>query len=247
MKVLIIFALAVALVVCGGPLNIFKSGESIGFDLDVYQDMPVSLMMKGKIDPKNSEINKIQTFLKLAETYIPILEHVGTANEGALTWERHWNIQVLGFNVDASFFFELIVGWRVTPGGQSSDRFDVTYTPFVYGYTYGTVNGTGVPAVGSVEAGIQYVLAYAPISLSLYQSGKICSTAFYVVEPVRVGNRVYGALNACQDEILGDLIDGTNFPNWQCNFTAPINVTVIDRNITDPIRGDIFGEQCLSF
>jgi hypothetical protein len=247
MKVLIIFALAVALVVCSGPLNIFKSGEAIGFDLDVYQDMPVSLLMKGQIDPKNSDVNKIQTFLKLAGTYIPILEHIGTANEGALTWERHWNINVMGFNLDASYYFQLIVGWRVSPGGQSAERFDVTYTPFVYGYTYGTVNGTGVPAVGSVEAGVQYVLAYAPISLSLYQAGKICASSYYMVEPVHVRNHLSGALLGCQDEILGDLIDGTNFPNWQCNFTEAINVTVFDVNITEPIRGDILGEHCLTF
>ena len=246
MKVILILAVVVALAM-SSPLNLEKVDNLIKFDLDVHQDIPIGLVMKGQIDPRNEQMNKIQTFLRLAGEYIPVLESMANA-ENDLTWERHWHVGIMGFNTDISFFFQLIVGWRVSPGGQTADRFDVTYTPFVWGGTWGTVNGTSWPAVGSIEAGIQYVLAYAPISLSLFSNGRVCFRGSYAVEPVHIRQHMFLALNACQDEILDDLINGrVPLINWQCNFTNPVNVTVWDENITTGIYGDFIGETCIDF
>ena len=156
MKSIFFFALVIALA-CSAPFNVFKDEDKIKFDLDVYEDAPISLFMKGEINPRNEEDKKIQTFLKLANQYIPILETMSESKENELKWERHWHIGVLGFNIDVSTYFQLIVGWRVNPGGYTTDRFDVTYTPFVWGGTYAQLNGTSFPAVGSTEVGLQYV------------------------------------------------------------------------------------------
>lgn len=243
MKSIIFFALVLAVVLCS-PLKTYHEDGLVKFDLDVYQDAPVGLFMSGQIHPKDESLNKIQAFLKLANEYIPILESLaGQTNE--LKWERTWHYQIAGINLDVYGYFQLYVGWRVNPGGYTTDRFDVTYTPFVWGGTYGRVNGTTWPAVGSTEVGLQYVLAYAPISLTLYKAGKVCFKGSYGVEPIHMRQHLFAALNECHDEILDDLIDGHTIFDWKCNFTNPVNITIWNVNFTDPIHGDFIGETCI--
>ena len=245
MKSIIIVALVLALVY-SSPLNTYKEGNLIKFDLDVYQDAPVSLLMTGQINPRDEKMNKIQTFLKLANQYIPILESLAEKNN-ELKWERTWNINVAGFNVQVFGYFQLIVGWRVNPGGYTADRFDVTYTPFVWGSTFASVNGTSWLAVGSTEAGLQYVNAYAPIALRLYKEGRVCFQGSYAVEPIHLRQHIDAALTECHDEILDDLINGHTIFDFRCNLTEEVNINIFDVNFTDPIRGDFISETCIGF
>ena len=245
MKFAIFFALIVA-VAFSAPLSAYEENKMIKFAYDTQEDSPLSFYVEGSINPRNDEQNKIQAFLKLANKYIPILESLGSSNN-ELKWERYWRVQFAGVNLDVFAYFQLIVGWKVNPGGYTTDRFDVTYTPFVWGGTYGSINGTTWPAIGSTDAGLQYVYSYAPISVQLYKQGKICFQGTYVIEPVMFRNHLFAALNECHDEILTDLIDGTSWPNWRCNFTAPVNITVWDINFTNRMAGDFIPLTCFEF
>lgn len=243
MKSIIFVALILAIAYCG-PLNLYEENKMVKFDFDISEDSPVGLFVKGEIDPRNDNSRKIQAFIKLANQYIPILEQIADA-ENNLTWNRRWHVGVLGFNVDITAEFSLIVGWRVTPGGYTTDRFDVIYTPFVWGGARATFNGTSFPAVGSADVGVRYVDAYAPIAFTLYKAGRVCFRGSYVVETVHLRNHLFAALNACQDEILDDLINGHTIFEWRCNYTNPVNITIWDVNFTDAIRGDFIGETCI--
>ena len=243
MKSIIFVVLLVALAY-SSPLNTYVEDEMVKFDFDVYQDSPISFLVKGEIDPRNENNRKIQTFLKLAGQYIPVLEQMADA-ENDLTWRQTWHIGVLGFNIDVTAFVQLIVGWRVTPGGYTTDVFNVVYTPFAFGGTYAQVNGTSFPAIGSSEVGLRFVNASAPISFSLYRAGKVCFRGSYIIQPVHLRQHLYSALNSCQDEILNDIIEGPFIFNWQCNYTNPVNITIWDYNFTSPLIGDFVGETCI--
>jgi len=227
-------------------MTAYQNEDKIKFNYDVHEGLPFSIFVEGELDPKNEQNNKIQAFLRLANKYIPILESLA-GKENELKWERYWRIQFAGVDVDVYGYFQLIVGWRVNPGGYTQDRFDVTYYPFVWGGTYGSVNGTTWLAVGSAEAGLRYVFAYAPISLQLYSSGRVCFQGSYVVEPVHFRSHLFAALTECHDEIIDEVLDGHFLPVWKCNLTAPVNVTVFDVNFTDPFTGDFLPQTCFDF
>lgn len=245
MRSIILFALIVA-VCLASPMKTYEEEGMLKFDLDVHQDSPIGLMMKGQLNPQNESQNKIAAFLKLANHYIPILESLANQN-GELTWTRTWRINFLGFNFDIIAYFQLIVGWRVFPGGYTTDRFDVTYTPFAWGFTSGSINGTSWPAVGSSSIELQYLHAEAPISVRLYRQGRFCFQGSYAVQPVHLRHKLYAALNECYDEIFDDLINGHTIFQWTCNYTNPVNVTIIDNNFTDPIIGNVIDETCISW
>ena len=245
MKIAIILAV-VLVIACASPFTATTADKPIKFDLDFYEDSPIGFSMKGQVSPRNEQQNKIETFLRLAGEYIPILESLAN-NDNSLTYTRRWHIGVLGFNLDVNVYFQLIVGWRVQPGNGTAGRFDVVYTPFAWGKTSAGINGTSWPAVGSTEAVLNYLDISAPISLSLYQAGRICFRGGYVAEAVTFHHNLYGSLRECQDEILDDLINGTPIFVWSCNYIAPVNTTIFDLSLVDGFFGDIVGETCIDF
>ena len=245
MRTMILIACFLALAM-STSLNTYEQDKLIKFNYEIHEDSPIGLYMEGELDPRNEQSNKIQTFLRLANKYIPVLESLSGANN-ELKWERVWHVSFAGVNLDVYGYFQLVVGWRVNPGGQSEGRYDVTYTPFVWGGTYATVNGTSFLAVGSTEVGVQYVLAYAPISIQLFNTGRVCFQGSWVVEPVHLRNHLFAALTECHDEILDDLIEGRDIFDWSCNLTMPVNVTIFDINFTDRMAGDFIPQTCFDF
>lgn len=245
MKTILILAVVLAFALAG-PFSAMKKDDGIDFKLDTNEDSPISFAMKGSINPRNEEMNKISTFLRIAGEYIPLLEQLGS-QDNALEWRRWWNISILGVNVDVTLYFQLIVGWRVDPGGATAGRFDVVYTPFAWGRTAAHVNGTTWPVVGSTEAVFQYLHVYAPVALSLYNTGRVCFGADYVVEPATFRQHIFGSLRECQDEILDDLINGTPIFVWDCNYIAPVNTTLIDFLVYDGMSGDLGTDICFNF
>lgn len=246
MKILLFVAL-LACVIIASPIKAYEEDSKIKFEFEPHQQSPFGIMMEGMIDPRNDMNNKIQTFLKIANQYIPILESLGNAN-GELKWERTWNIDVAGIQVTVYYYFQLIVGWRVTPGGYTTDRFDVTYTPFAFGETYGSADGTTWPASGKAEGRIVYLDTYAPIGVQLFKQGKICFQGSYVVEAAWFRNHLYGTLKQCKDEILDDLIEQRSpLFNWQCEDVSPVNITIWERNFTDRLAGDFIPQTCFEF
>ena len=244
MKTFLLVAILITLALAG-PFELKQEGNNIQFSMNVHGDSTYGLQLNGVLDPREDSNNKIGAFLKLADTYIPLLESLGT-EKGSLKYERWWRFDFLGADVWVYWYFQLIVGWRVNPGSMSSDFFDVTYIPFVWGGTYAHTNGTTWPARGSAGVGLQYVLAYAPIGLQLYRQGRICFGGSWTVEPVHLRTDLFAALNECKAEIIDEIID--QVPIYLgCNYTNPLNITLYDVNFTDTYHGDLIPQTCFDF
>jgi hypothetical protein len=110
MKSIIAITFFIAVCSC---LNLSAGEKTIDFEFDPTDNSLFGLVMKGSIDPQNELNNKISTFLKLANTYIPVLESIN--NEGNnLKWWGSWffNLGPLG-TVGLQGSFNLVVGWNV--------------------------------------------------------------------------------------------------------------------------------------
>lgn len=239
---IILFAMLIAACMAASFIGNKETGN-IDFEMDVHQDSPIGFFVKGSIDPKQDTNNKIQAFLRLANQYIPLLESIAN-NENSLKYTRDWHVQFAGINLDIHWWLQLIVGWRVVPGSYSANFYEVTYTPFLHGATFGRVNGTTWPAVGSTRLGLQYVNAYAPTAVTLYREGKVCFSSRYVVDPIHLENHVFAALNACEAEIIDEIINQQPI-HLGCNYTNPVNFTLFNANLTSSFNGNIIGETCI--
>lgn len=108
----------------------------VKFEYNPMESELFGLVMKGHVDPKNELNNKIETFLKLANVYIPVLETIN--NEGNnLKWTGSYSINIGPFTFNIWADFNIIVGWQVyLASGQNSTSnvFNVVYAPFVWGW-----------------------------------------------------------------------------------------------------------------
>ena len=241
---IILFAFLLALVTVSGFSGREENGQ-LKFEMDVHKESPVGLYVTGVLDPKVETNNKISTFIKLANQYIPILESLANQSN-ALNYEYNYRISIAGLTLDILVYLQLNVGWKVSPGSYSASYYEVTYTPFVFGHTALRVNGTSIPAVGSTRTGLVYADVSAPIGVTLYREGKICFGGRYLVNPVSLQTDLSAALNACEDEIIDELING-QLINLKCAFTNPVSVTLITKNFTNPYIGDLIPQMCFNF
>jgi hypothetical protein len=239
---LLVLTLAVMYTVASSP---YHEDGKIKFSMDAHKDSPIGLFFSGSIDPRMETNNKIQAFLKLAGQYIPILEALQGLGNG-LEYEYTWRISFAGISLDIYGYLQLYVGWRVTPGGSTTTSYDVTYTPFAYGVTRGRFNGTTWPAMGTVDTTILYVDVSAPIGVTLFTSRKICFGGKYIANPINLQTNLYAALLGCEDEIIDKIINQQPI-NLRCNYTNPVNFTLLSKNFTNTYSGDLIPQTCFSF
>ena len=244
MKYIVILAIILAWSM-SAPIKTSVVDNQINFSLDVHENSPLGLVLEGILDPREDSNNKIQAFLKLANQYIPILESFAT-QENELKYERYWYVQFAGVDLTVYWYFQLLIGWRVKPGSYSDNYFDVTYTPFAWGATYGSVNGTTWPYYGGLRAGTRYLTVYAPVGVQLYREGKICFGGTYTVEPVSAGIHMDGAPKECYDEVIDEILSGVPL-TLNCNYISPINITLVDVNLTDTYSGEFIPQTCFNF
>ena len=147
------------------------SDGRIKFDLDIHKNSPIGIVLQGEVNPRDDTQNKIGAFIKLASEYIPILQGIAD-KENSLQYDRVWEINFMGVNLELVLHFDLIIGWTAQPGTAAANFYEVTYTPYVWGSVFGRANGTTWPVVGFTRGGVQYVHAYTPIAVTLYREGK---------------------------------------------------------------------------
>jgi len=158
------------------------------------------------------------------------------AESNNLGWKRTFNLNLGGLgSVSVTGSFELVVGWRVFVNSnamnQTADHLDVTYAPFAWGWTNALVQGNTYPAIGFYNSTLEYVRAYAPISLKIFNSGKVCYQGQGVVLPVNLGTGLSAALKGCQAEVLTDIIDQVPI-SLGCNYSEPFNMTHLNISFT---------------
>ena len=238
MKIILLVALLA--IVANARFETEFFGKLIRFNFDNTGEIPIGLTMSGTIDPLDDTNNKISTFLRLAGTYIPILENVSNP-ENKLTYERVFRINFAGIDATLDVYVQLLVGWRVFNHDSPDHFLKVVYTPFIHGWMTARLNGTALPGHGSYVTNLQFIRAYSPIELNV-DTNKICFGANYTVMPIHLLTNMNVALQECRTEIIDEII------NFQpiilgCNLTPRLNFTHLDVNITDLVQEDIFDEN----
>ena len=232
MKIVILAALVLL-----ATANMWHEDGKIKLDYDVHGDSPIGINMKATIDPHNDQNNKISTFLKLANQYIPILETMGTKPAQNLQFSRGFNFN-LGFITFGGYAtLELEVGWTVESLIEDSgDAYQVYYTPFVIGYINTDVNGTTFLGEVGVGAHIDYIKFYVPLTVEVFTSGKFCVNGYWNLQPSSVVTHIFANLKECQAEIIDEVVEMTPI-SLACSFVRPTNAIVNNINITDNHTG----------
>lgn len=232
MKAIIAVTLLLA---CTYGLQITGEDGLIKFEMDTHQGSPVGLVMKGHVDPNNELNNKIETFLKLANTYVPLLESVNNQNNN-LKWTNSWSFNIGIGTITFSGTFDIVVGWKVNlnGGADNSTQLDVDYIPFVWGWANGLLQGDTIPAKGWYNATLWFARAYAPIGLDIKSTGQVCYAGSAFVWPVQLETTINSALKGCYSEIIDEVLAGEPI-YLTCNYTAPFSQPHINYNFTKEI------------
>ncbi len=239
MKVVLFIALFAAAMAA----NMYQEDGNIKFDVDLHESSPIGFAFKGQINPMDDTKNQVGAFLKLANEYIPILQEL-SEQQGTLQFERRWYVNFAGADLTIYFHFDLVVGWTVQPGDLADNFYEVTYTPFVWGSTFGRVNGTTWPAVGFARLGVEYIHFEMPTAITIYRDGRFCFDSFYTVEPVHVSSQFGAALRECKAEIIDEIVNSQPI-HLGCTLTADVDVNWLNEDLTSRIERVIIGETCI--
>ncbi len=236
----LIFAVAVA-------LNLKGEDGLVKFDFNPSESDLFGLVLKGQIDPKNEINNKIETFLKLANYYIPILESVNNEANN-LKWAGTYSISLGPFTFNVWANFNLVVGWEVTLQQGSSALngtfFNVMYAPFAWGWA-SSMNQLQSNWLGNgwYNGTLYYTRSYVNISLQIYADGDVCFTGVANMWPVQLITNLTASLQSCQAEILNDIIYGIPVA-LVCNFSTPYNQTHLNISFTQNYTNPVVNTKC---
>ena len=246
MKTIIAVALLFA---CASAFSLKGEEGLIKFELNAHEESPIGLVMKGHIDPKDETNNKIETFVKLASTYIPILESIKSENNN-LQWTNTWTFSLGSFgSISIHGNFEIIVGWKVRVNSNdinmTSDHLNVAYIPFITGFTNAGVQGDTAPARGFYNATLWFARAYTVISLQIFNTGNVCFEGTGFLWPVQLTSTLSSSLKACQTEILDEVFNGIPIV-FGCNYTAPFVTPHLDLSFTQNFTKPLIGQTCVN-
>lgn len=212
-----------------------KGGEGmINFEFDPSEGDMFGMVLKGSIDPKNEMNNKISTFLKLADYYVPVLESINNEANN-LKWIGAWsfNLGPLG-TVGFVGSFNLVVGWNVALNqtmGTLGSYLDVQYIPFAWGWADGNVTLGNYLAMGTYNSTLYYARTYVIVDLQIYGGGEVCFSGNAHFWPVQLVTNLSSSLLSCQDEIIENVIDQTPI-QLMCNASVPFNMTHLNISFT---------------
>lgn len=243
MKAIIAVTLLLA---CTYGLQITGEDGLIKFEMDAHQGSPVGLVMKGHVDPTNELNNKIETFLKLANTYVPLLESVNNQNNN-LRWTDTWSFNIGIGTITFSGTFDIVVGWRVNLDNATdtdTQQLNVDYIPFVWGWANGLLQGDTIPAQGWYNATLWFARAYAPIGLDI-TANDVCYSGSASVLPVQLETTINSALKGCYSEIIDEVLAGEPI-YLTCNYTAPFSQPHINLNFTNDYNNQFLNKDCIT-
>lgn len=241
-----IIALALLLAIAC-TLDIKGEDGLVKFEYDPMNNELFGLVMKGQIDPKNELNNKISTFLKLANYYVPVLESIkGESNNLKWNFMKTFSLGPLG-TFQASGSFNLVVGWEVWLNQGNSitngTYFDIVYAPFAWGWATGLLGGQNYLVNGYYNATMYYARTYVNISLQIYGDGDVCFTGTANFWPVQIITGLSSSLSSCYTEILADIIY-RNPIALGCNFSTPFNMTHLNVSLTANYTQAVVNNKC---
>ena len=192
-------------------LTLELKGEDglVKFDFDPTSNELFGVVMRGQIDPKNEMNNKIETFIRLANHYIPILESINNEANN-LKWNYATAISIGPFTFNVYADFNLVVGWDVwlqSGNNGTSQVFNVVYAPFAWGWasSRNQLQST-VLGAGWYNGTLYYSRNYLNITLQIFGTGDVCFSGVANSWPVQIMTNLSASLQSCYTDILDDII-----------------------------------------
>ena len=198
----------------------------IPFSFDPNPDSPMSLLMRGTVNPNDASQNEMTTFLRLAQQLIPLAEStMSDKQDGSLKLTRYWCYGGTGqaFSFCVYGYAELYVGWKVSQVGTSS--YNLTYTPYAYLRAGGNASASSYPA--EVAYGVYFSIAEveAPINFFISQT-QVCWSAKAQKFPTALYTVFNANLLQCERSIPDQTpwkcqrLEGTGFRHLEYAFDA---------------------------
>jgi hypothetical protein len=246
MKIIIALALFLTFATA---LNIHGDQGLVNFEFDPSESDVFGLVMRGSIDPKNELNNKIATFLKLANYYVPVLESINNQGNN-LKWIGAWTINLgpIG-TVGLTGGFNLVVGWNVALNNTMSTSLgqylDISYVPFAWGWATANASLNNWLAVGGYNATLYYSRAYVIVDLQIYGGGEVCYGGNAYFWPVQLVTNLSSSLLACQDEIIENIINYQPI-DLMCNSTVPFTMTHLNISFTANMTQGLVSNACIN-
>ena len=206
----------------------------IEFMADPNPDSPLSIMMKGIINPEDETKNDVKTFFRLAEELIPMASaSVGDGNEGKLGLTRYWCYGGTGqaFSLCVYGYAELYVGWKVRQFGESGS-YNLTYVPFAYLRAGGNGSVSSYPA--EVAYGVYFSITEVELPVNLLlASNQICYSARFDKFPTALYTVINANLLQCERSIPDrtpwacERIEGAGFRHLEYAFDAGLRIDLL--------------------
>ena len=233
MKVLFIIAL-LASVSLAYDVSHTPEGN-IEFMADPNPDSPLSIMMKGIINPEDETKSDVTAFFRLAEELIPLAgaSVSGDGQEGKLGLTRYWCYGGTGqaFSLCVYGYAELYVGWKVRQFGEAG-TYNLTYVPFAYLRAGGNASASSYPAEVAYGLYFSIVEVELPVQL-LLGSNQICYAARFEKFPTALYTVINANLLECERSIPDRTpwacarIEGAGFRHLEYAFDAGLRIDLL--------------------
>ena len=234
MKAIIVAALLVCALTAG-----------INFSQDSNEDSSIGLFTKGFFDPTASGEAKIETFLRLANELIPLVESKGREQERQGTKLGYYRSYCTGTDGDlfnACFYAsaELWVGWYVWQNGTYLSReWQVGYVPFTFLRAGANVSVESYPAEVGYGAYVSFVDITIPLNGTVGQD-RLCYYGNFNFAPGTIYTQISTALLECWWNI-------TPLSDSNCNKVSGPNFEHLEYALWDGYTNAFVPSTCFNY
>ncbi len=227
-----------ALLVCA-----FTAG--INFSQDSNEGGPLGIFTQGFFDPTASGEAKIESFIRLANELIPLVETKGREHEKTGTKVGYYRNYCTGSDGDlfnACFYAsaEIWIGWYVWQNGTYlSPEWQVAYTPFTFVRAGVNVSVESYPAEVGYGVYVSFVDITIPINGSIGQT-QLCYYGNFNFAPGSIYTQISTALLECWWNI-------TPLSDAHCNKVQGPNFEHLEYLLWDGYTNTFFPSTCFNY
>mmetsp|Transcript_25702 Transcript_25702/g.25514 ORF Transcript_25702/g.25514 Transcript_25702/m.25514 type:complete len:237 (-) Transcript_25702:49-759(-) len=204
--------------------------NSVFYDGNFFDKSANNFIAEGQFGPFMRTKEKIEAFTKLANNFIPALEDLNTRST-SLEFRRIWHFNIFGVHIITRWEFILNVGWTVEQDQTTPGVLNVTYAPFILGYTYlwNDINYYNFFEL-FIDPFVDLIHTQLPIEVTIHTGGKTCIRADYHLDPSYFYNYFTSRLQECKVEIIDELINWTPIIQG-CHWIPDFNTTLPTINL----------------
>lgn len=235
------YILIVLVVVMVSATDMWEDTGKLKFDTDPFPESPISVMMKGTVNPRDESENHVQSFFRLAEQLIPIAEaSYNDKKTDNVQWTGQWCFGGIGPFSSLCFYFtaEMWIGWHSEHEGTTG-FYNLTYTPYNFFRVGGNVSVSSDPADVSYGAYFNVLDMEVPVNLLLARD-RICYSGKVDLGPV-------GVIGSIKLNLLQCLRSVPDKTQWECDKVKGAEFRHIILPVLPSAHHEILPYDCIEF